>query len=142
MRNYKIILFLFTLTLLSCGKSPLLNKVSNNLNEITGGILLSEQFPNEKLGFSLNWIVVPGLDDLSSFDLKLARPLSQNQTLNIYIWMPDMGHGSSPVEINQLNSTDYAVSEIAFIMPGLWVLHVEILENNQVVDQWKKSITL
>jgi hypothetical protein len=142
MRHYKIILFLLALTLLSCGKSPLLNKVSKASNEIAGGILLSEQFPNEKLNFSMNWTVSPGLDDLSSFDLKLARPLNQNQTLNIYIWMPDMGHGSSPVDIKQLNSTDYAVSEIAFIMPGIWVLHVEILENNQVVDQWQKSITL
>jgi hypothetical protein len=56
--------------------------------------------------------------------------------------MPDMGHGSSPVEMKPLNSTDYIFSELAFIMPGLWVLHVEILENNQVVDQWQKSITL
>jgi len=142
MRNYKIILFLLTLVLLSCGKSPLLNKVGKASNEVTGGILLSEQFPNEKLGFSLSWIVAPGLDDLAAFNLKLARPLTQNQILNIYIWMPDMGHGSSPVEIKKLNSTDYAVSEIAFIMPGLWILHIEILENNQVVDQWQKSITL
>lgn len=142
MCHYKIILFLLALTLLSCGKSPLLNKVSKASNEIAGDILLSEQFPNEKLSFSMNWTVSPGLDNLSSFDLKLARPLNQNQTLNIYIWMPDMGHGSSPIDIKQLNSTDYAVSEIAFIMPGLWVLHVEILENNQVVDQWQKSITL
>lgn len=142
MRYYKIVLLLLTLTLLSCGKSPLLNKVKNASSEVTGGILLSENFPNEKLGFSMNWTVPPGLEELSSFDLKLARPLNQNQTLNIYIWMPDMGHGSSPVDIKQLNSTDYVVSEIAFIMPGLWVLHVEILENNQVVDQWQKSITL
>lgn len=142
MRYHQIILCLLALTLMSCGKSPLLNKVSKNINEIGGGILLSEQFPNEKLGFSMNWIVPPGLDDLSSFNLKLARPLPQAQTLNIYIWMPEMGHGSSPVEIKKMNSTDYLISEIAFIMPGLWVLHVEILENNQVVDQWQKSITL
>ena len=90
----------------------------------------------------MNWITTPSLQDLSSFELKLERPLSQNQSLNIYIWMPDMGHGSSPVEIKQLNSTDYIISDIAFIMPGLWVLHVQILENNQVMDQWQKSITL
>lgn len=142
MRNYKIILLLFALTVLSCGKSPLLNKVSKNLNEISGGILLNEQFPNEKISFSINWITEPGLENLSSFELKLARPLSQTQTFNIYIWMPEMGHGSSPVEISQLNATDYSVREIAFIMPGLWILHIEILENNQVIDQWQKSIML
>lgn len=129
-------------TLTSCGKSPLFNKVSKNLSEVTGGVLLSEQFTKEQLGFSMNWIVSPTLDDLSSFEFKLDRPLKNNQTLNVYIWMPEMGHGSSPVEMKQLNSTDYIFSELAFIMPGLWVLHVEILENNQVVDQWQKSITL
>lgn len=142
MRNYKIILFLLTLVLMSCGKSPLLNKVKKDSIEISGGILLSEQFPNEKLGFTLNWVVSPDLVNLSSFDLKLARPLDPNQNLNIYIWMPDMGHGSSPVEIKQMNATDYFISDIAFIMPGLWILHIEILENNQVIDQWQKSITL
>lgn len=142
MRYYKIVFFLFIFTLASCGKSPLLNKVGKNLGEITGGVLLSEQFRNEQLGFSINWITAPGLDDLSSFEFKLERPLKNNQSLNVYIWMPEMGHGSSPVEMKQLNSTDYIFSELAFIMPGLWVLHVEILENNQVVDQWQKSITL
>lgn len=142
MRYCKIIFFLFIFTLLSCGKSPLLNKVDKGLNEISGGVLLSEQFPKEQLGFSMNWIVSPTLDNLASFELKLEKPLKNNQTLNVYIWMPDMGHGSSPVEMKQLNSTDYIVNEIAFIMPGLWVLHIEILENNQVTDQWQKSITL
>ena len=142
MRNSKIILFLFIFSLASCGKSPLLNKVNKNLNEVTGSVLLSEQFAKEQLGFSLDWSVAPGLDELSSFDLKLERALKINQTLNVYIWMPEMGHGSSPVTMSQLNSTDYNFSELAFIMPGLWVLHIEILENNQVVDQWQKSITL
>jgi hypothetical protein len=142
MRYHKIIFFLFIFTLASCGKSPLLNKAGKNLNEVTGGVLLSEQFKKEQLGFSLNWIIAPTLDELSSFEFKLERPLKNNQSINVYIWMPEMGHGSSPIEMKQLNSTDYTFSEIAFIMPGLWVLHVEILENNQVVDQWQKSITL
>ena len=142
MHYSKIIFFTFMFVLMSCGKSPLLNKAGKNLNEVTGGVLLSEQFSKEQLGFSVNWIVSPTLDDLSSFELKLERPLKNNQSLNVYIWMPEMGHGSSPVEMKQLNPVDYVFSELAFIMPGLWVLHVEILENNQVVDQWQKSITL
>lgn len=142
MRYYKIIFLLFIFTLANCGKSPLLNKVNKNLNEVTGGVLLSEEFSKEQLGFSMNWILAPALDDLSSFEFKLERPLKNNQTLNVYIWMPEMGHGSSPIDMKQLNSTDYVFSELAFIMPGLWVLHIEILENNQVMDQWQKSITL
>ena len=135
-------LIFLTFIFLGCGKPPLLNKLHTNPEEISGQILLCEQFPNEKLGFSINWIIKPTLEDLSSFELKLARPLSQTQTLKTFIWMPEMGHGSSPIQISQLNATDYGLSDIAFIMPGLWVIHIEILENNQVIDQWQKSISL
>ena len=142
MRYYKIVFFLIIFTLAGCGKSPLLNKVDKNLNAVTGGSLLSEQFPKLQIGFSMDWIVSPALDELSTFELKLERELTPSQHLNVYLWMPEMGHGSSPVEVQQNNSTNYVFSELAFIMPGLWVLHVEILENNQVLDQWQKSITL
>ena len=142
MRNNKITLIFLTLFFMSCGKPPLLNKLHTNPEEINGQILLSEQFPIEKLSFSINWIIKPTLENLSSYELKLARPLPQTQTLNSFIWMPDMGHGSSPIQISQLNATDFNLSEIAFIMPGLWVLHIEILENKQVIDQWQKFITL
>jgi len=142
MRYYKIVFFLIIFTLAGCGKSPLLNKVGKNLNEVKGGSLLSEQFPKIQIGFSMDWIVSPALDELSSFELKLERELTPSQHLNVYLWMPEMGHGSSPVEVQQINSTNYIFSELAFIMPGLWVLHVEVLENNQVLDQWQKSITL
>lgn len=142
MRNYKIIYFLLLLTIISCGKSPLLNKVNKITHEVSGGLLLTEQFPSQNIDFSFKWITPPTLSDLSSFELSLGRPLSSNQTINAYLYMPDMGHGSSPIEIKQLNPTDYIFSELAFIMPGLWVLHIEILENNQVIDKWQKSFTL
>ena len=142
MHYHKIILLLFLFTFSSCGKPPILNKTSVNSSEISGGSLLNEQFPNKNISFSINWLSNPNLDDLSSFELKLSKQLSQNQVLSIYIWMPEMGHGSSPVVIKQVNSTDYNVYELAFIMPGLWVLHIEILENNKVIDQWQKSIIL
>lgn len=142
MHNFKIAALCLSLLMLSCGKPPILNKLDVNKNESSEKILSGEFFPNEKINFEINWIIKPSLEDLCAFDLKLSRPLFQTQTLKTYIWMPDMGHGSSPIEISQLNSTDYSMREIAFIMPGLWVIHIEILENNQVIDQWQKSIML
>ena len=142
MRNYKIILFLCFFTLVSCGKSPIFNKIGKTVNVISGGVLYSEQSANNHFNFSYKWIVAPTLSDLSSFELTLSQPLPANQSLNVYIWMPEMGHGSSPISVLQINSTDYIFNELAFIMPGLWVLHIEVLENNQVIDQWQKPFTL
>ena len=142
MHYLKIILLSCFLALMSCGKSPLLNKVKNGVNDVAGNASLSENFPKEKVSFSYKWTTPPSLEVLSAFEINLSSPLKSNQSLNAYIWMPDMGHGSSPITINQLNSTDYSFTDVAFIMPGLWVLHIEILENNVVIDQWQKSITL
>jgi hypothetical protein len=142
MHYFKIILFLFLSALASCGKPPIFNKVEKNVMNVTGGIFLEEQFPNRTNSFSYKWIVAPTLSDVSSFELTLAKPLNANQTINAYLWMPEMGHGSSPIEIKQLSNTDYIFSELAFIMPGLWDLHIEILENNQVIESWQRSFTL
>lgn len=143
MRNNTIVIFmLVSLLLAGCGKSPLLNKLENSFQEVSGSIFLSERFPNKALEFTIQWTVAPSLEVLSSFEITTAIPLKENQTLNAYIWMPDMGHGSSPFEKNQVNSNLYNFSEVAFIMPGLWVLHVELIEDNLVVDEWQKSYTL
>jgi hypothetical protein len=140
MRYRTLIFFCFMLT--SCGKSPLFNKLKKNVQEVSGNVLLSEQFPNQQVEFELNWTTPPSLDEMGAFEISLKNPLAANQTLNAFIWMPEMGHGSSPIEINQVGPTHYSFTEVAFIMPGTWILHVEIVENNQVVDKWQKSIVL
>lgn len=132
MRNFKIIILLSLTLFASCGKSPLFNKVEKAAGSI---VAISNSF-------SLKWTTPPSLSELGVFELTLSSPLKTTQTINAYIWMPDMGHGSSPIEIKQVSELQYIFSEVAFIMPGLWVLHIEILENNQVVDQWQKSIVL
>ncbi len=142
MRYTTIVIILLSVFNISCGKSPLFNKLEKSVQEISGGASLSEQFPKNKIDFSITWTTPPGLDEMGAFEIELTTPLKTNQTLNAYIWMPDMGHGSSPFEKVQVSSTQYNFSEIAFIMPGLWVLHIEILEDNQVVDEWQKSIVL
>lgn len=142
MRHTTIVILFLSMFITSCGKSPLLNKLEKNIQEVSGGILLGEHFPNQKVDFTLTWNSPPSLDELGSFEVELTAPLKNSQTLNAYIWMPDMGHGSSPIEKTQVNNNHYSFSEVAFIMPGLWVLHIEILEDNQIVDEWQKPITL
>lgn len=136
MYYFKIILYLAFFIFVGCGKSPLLNKLEKSANTI-GGITLIK---NNSITF--NWIIPPSLTELSAFEITFESALTEDQSVKAYLWMPDMGHGSSPIEILKINELNYYFSELAFIMPGLWVLHIEILQNNQVVDQWQKSITL
>ena len=135
MRYLKIIILASILFSMSCGKSPLLNKVNKPTTSLTGNIMVEE-------GYSLKWIVAPTLDELSSLELSLKGPLPPTRKLHAYLWMPEMGHGSSSIEITQINANDFVLSELAFIMPGLWVLHLEILEDQRIITQWQKSFTL
>jgi hypothetical protein len=139
--RYFTIIFL-TCFLAGCGKSPLLNKLTKNNSEVSGNVLLSESFPIKNIEFVLNWKTPPSLEELGVFEIELKGPLAPNLSINAFIWMPEMGHGSSPIEVMKSSDLNYIFSEVAFIMPGLWVLHIEILENNKVVDKWQRSIVL
>jgi hypothetical protein len=44
--------------------------------------------------------------------------------LNIVLWMPEMCHGSSPVEFTQFGVNKYKVTQAFFVMPGNWVVRV------------------
>lgn len=139
MHYFKIVLI--ALFVMSCGKPPLLNKAEKSIDHLVTK-QYDENFPLEKMGFTLKWIIAPSLDDLSSFEITLERDLKAGQTITSYLWMPDMGHGSAPIVIQNISTTNIQFTELAFIMPGLWTLHIEINENNRVIDQWQKSITL
>lgn len=140
MRYFALIIIIMTFA--ACGKSPLFNKISKNITEISGNAALNEKFPSKNINFILIWKSPPGLEELGVFEIELTKPMAPELTLDAFIWMPEMGHGSSPIVITKSTDLNYIFSEIAFIMPGLWVLHVEIKENNKVVDKWQKSLFL
>ncbi|MBC7370761.1 MAG: FixH family protein [Bdellovibrionaceae bacterium] len=40
----------------------------------------------------------------------------------VALWMPEMGHGSSPVELKDAGKNHYIVSKAYFTMPGTWLV--------------------
>lgn len=47
------------------------------------------------------------------------------ENVNIYLWMPEMGHGSTPPKVEFLGSEHYLVSEAYFLMPGQWEVRAD-----------------
>lgn len=67
--------------------------------------------------------------------------------LKVYLWMPSMGHGSSPTTIEKVASGVYRISHLEFIMAGTWELRVEVIGKDQsnkdiIVDQFKVDLKL
>jgi uncharacterized membrane protein YcfT len=45
--------------------------------------------------------------------------------LKVTLWMPDMGHGSSPVAIKDVGNNHFLVTEAWFVMTGKWLVKLE-----------------
>ena len=69
-----------------------------------------------------------GDDDSSQF-VDLIHPLE------VVLWMPSMGHGSSPVTIEHLGMGQYRVSKVNFIMRGDWDIQIRLKNGEQILDQ-------
>lgn len=145
MHYFKITLILILiLSATGCGKSPLLNKAKSAIANLAGTeeIKTDPDSSFDQMGVTFNWLTLPSLEEEGSFNLKLKEALRDNQRIEAYLWMPEMGHGSSPIEIKAINPMEIEYTELAFTMPGLWVLHINFIENEKVVDKWEKAITL
>lgn len=139
----KIFLILHFLILVSCGKSPLLNKAK--LNPI--GIIANQEqrfiFSNAQKTFRLNWIIPPSLENLSSVNLEFDDDLENDLALDALIEMRDHGHGSSPIVVTLLNDKKTVeLRELSFFMTGRWTLILKLIKNGKVIDSWEQDIYL
>jgi hypothetical protein len=147
-------LLLFTLFLNSCGESPLLNHKmeksglgQNTLEQQDEG----HKFTKTNFSFTLDWITGP-LKGENKFILRswhkdlgtLSGPYQDlPNDLHVYLWMPDMGHGSAPVKLTKIAQGEYEVANAYFIMGGLWEIHFQLLKNKvEVLDEVILPFTL
>lgn len=63
-------------------------------------------------------------------------------TVAVKLWMPAMGHGSSPVTVRPQSDAAgsripgvFTASRIFFSMPGEWEIRVQLKNGTQIVDQ-------
>ena len=51
------------------------------------------------------------------------------------LWMPSMGHGSSPVRIEKIDDHTYRIYDMYFVMRGDWEVRIVLKAAGQNVDQ-------
>lgn len=66
---------------------------------------------------------------LNQFD-KTAVPVDFKSTPDVILWMPSMGHGSTPTQTARLDVGTYRVSNVFFIMPGDWEIRFLVKDEN------------
>ena len=124
----KIFAFLvLSILLSSCNESPILNHKRGQNNTILSPV---------KEWAKVDWIHAPVVNENSAFELQLNEELLPNEILEIELFMPSMGHGSSPVVIEKVNALNYFVDEVYFIMPGDWEVRIYKKLNGKVKDDF------
>ena len=130
----------------ACGASPLLNHRNPTRNHALTGPLdeapdsCSLRFERTGMCGRLEWVKVPSEDETGVFLLRFTRiengsviasDAPTGLKVAVKLWMPDMGHGSSPVKVvRPLNASGlpeaglYRAEEVHFVMAGAWEIRV------------------
>ena len=78
----------------------------------------------------LGYTSEPKINEAFEFvvDLVTTREmLATVQSVNVELFMPDMGHGTSPVQVKRLDQKHFQVSDAYFVMPGMWSVNIEVV---------------
>jgi hypothetical protein len=83
------------------------------------------------------WEQMPTETDFGSFIFKTHRPAGMIDISGptVMLWMPSMGHGSSPVTVERLSTGVYRASRVFFTMKGDWEIHVQSKDGGEVHDE-------
>lgn len=78
---------------------------------------------------------------MGSFVVEFYNPDDRGQfvdlknELEVLLWMPSMGHGSSPVTLEKVAPGQYRVSRVFFVMRGDWEIQFKLKNGNTVLEQ-------
>lgn len=96
----------------------------------------------------LTWETMPTETTMGSFKLEFFQSNLDSPwrdlpgDLSVVLWMPSMGHGSSPVQIEKVAPGIYHVTRVFFVMPGEWEIRVQLKNGNSVVDEIIQNISI
>jgi hypothetical protein len=84
------------------------------------------------------WEKVPTEEDFGSFTFQTSRngtPEDLSPDPSVVLWMPSMGHGSSPVTVTHLATGSYHASQVFFTMKGGWQIRFQLKDGGTVKDE-------
>lgn len=77
---------------------------------------------------------------VSSFVAHLSFPKGEKVAdFKVVLWMPDMGHGTSAVELSPMGANKYNVSKANFTMAGAWEVQLKFKINS---DEYQINIPI
>jgi hypothetical protein len=105
-------------------------------------------FSSEDVCLKTVWIQKPSESTYGEMNLSFVDRYDDTRFIDptnepyILLWMPSMGHGSSPVKMERTDVGRFKASEIFFIMPGPWEIRYQLKDGSNVVEEKVQKITI
>jgi hypothetical protein len=129
--------------LISCAE-PKYAQPKPAMTEKQNSLSCDVRFQNDVCGH-LQWVTEPTTDDFGSFLLQVfnGNPTDGSDVLtdlkgelSVILWMPSMGHGSSPVTVSKVDVGTYKINKVFFSMKGEWEIRFILKLNNEINEQF------
>jgi len=139
----KLILLFF---ISACAKPRYVDGLETRLNPASGECTVV--FTTEALCLRAQWVQFPSESTFGEMSLTFTdledsnRKLDPRASVAIVLWMPSMGHGSSPVTIERINVGEFRASDVFFIMPGPWDIRYQLKSGDDVLEEQIQKITI
>jgi hypothetical protein len=97
-------------------------------------------FKTEDLCANYVWVAKPTEDAVGSFNLSFWKRADSSAAdpalaLKVLLWMPEMGHGSSPVKLTKQAIGQYLVDGVFFSMRGDWQIRFQLKNAQAVIEE-------
>lgn len=137
-----------------CAKPKYINEVVSGAGENLGQEVQAGrceiQFSTSSLCLVWSWGLKPTSESEGTLIFKTYRLNNLDQTPvetdliglpEVILWMPSMGHGSTPTRVERLDVGTYRVNQVFFIMPGEWDIRFQVKNQQQVLDAAQISLS-
>ncbi len=153
-------LILMATFFIGCVDSPILNHADAAPAEQQLAVesICPIAFTEHNLCASLTWVKQATDSETGEFTLKFWDKTQGSEsgpyvtpalTPFVKLWMPSMGHGSSPVHlVATLDAAGaatpgvFSATNVYFIMPGKWEIWVQLKQDAQVIAQAKLDVEI
>lgn len=132
------------LTLISCADPQYANLSNNPQKNQDDKIGTCVAKFSSGICLNYTWEKLPTENDFGILNFKtfIKNSVTNNIELidlpikpSIVLWMPSMGHGSSPVTIEHIETGIYRATKVFFIMSGSWQIRFQLKDRNEIKDQ-------
>ncbi|RYZ91710.1 MAG: serine protease spb1 [Proteobacteria bacterium] len=134
------------LILSSCAR-PIYQQVANEPRGTTDNSKASRcdiRFTQSQHCLEYAWVTYPTESKPGEFLFKIYRlnladqspmPVDHNLKLQVVLWMPSMGHGSTPVTVTRLDVGTFSATKVFFVMPGEWEIKFQLKDEEALQDE-------